>query len=185
MFRQTLIALLFMAGSTLSVSAETDEWSLTPDTSRLSFSGTQAGVPFEGQFERFTAEITFDPATLGTGAINVTIDTASAHSGSPERDGALPGADWFDVVTHPTASFTSTHIETGEEEGAYVANGTLTLKGHSQEVELPFTLTLEENSAHVTGALTLDRNDYGVGTGALSSMVGSTITIHININATR
>lgn len=178
MFHRALIALLFMSGSALA-----SEWTLTPDTSTLSFSGTQAGAPFEGQFEHFTADIIFDPTDLGTATVTVTIDTASADSSSPERDGALPGPDWFDVAAHPTASFVATDIQTAEE--GYIANGTLTLKGTSNEVVLPFTLHIEGDTAHVTGSLTIDRNDYSVGTGALSPMVGAKVTISLDINATR
>ncbi|PCJ71443.1 MAG: polyisoprenoid-binding protein [Rhodobiaceae bacterium] len=178
MFFRALIATLMMSGSAFA-----REWTLTPDTSTLSFSGTQAGAPFEGQFESFAADIVFDPDALEAAEITVTIDTASARSGSSERDGALPGSDWFDVAAHPTASFVAANIQTTEE--GYVANGTLTLKGTTQDVALPFSLSIEGDAAHVMGALTIDRNDYGVGTGALSPMVGSDVTIHFDINATR
>jgi len=178
MFFRVLITTLFVSGSAFA-----SEWTLTPDTSALSFSGTQAGAPFEGQFVNFTADIVFDPDALETAEITITIDTASARSGSPERDGALPGSDWFDVAAHPTASFVTADIQT--TDAGYIANGTLTLKGTTQDVALPFSLSIEGDAAHVTGALTIDRNDYSVGTGALSSMVGSDVTIHFDINATR
>jgi polyisoprenoid-binding protein YceI len=157
------------------------DWTLDQEQSQLTFQGTQGGAPFEGSFERFSAEISLDPEDLTTSSIAVRIDTASASSGSPERDGALPGADWFDVASHPEASFTSTAISLTDD--GYSADGTLTIKGTALPTTLPFTLTIADKTAHATGSLTIDRGDFGVGTGALSAMVGAEVIISFDITA--
>jgi len=178
MIIRTLFCLALMTTNVLAT-----EWSLDADRSKLTFEGTQGGVPFQGSFERFSAAISLDPEDLPSASINVTIDPASATSGSVERDGTLPSADWFDVASHPEATFISTTIS--QTENGYLAEGTLTLKGTSQAASLPFTLTLAGEEAHATGALTIDRGSYNVGTGALSPMVGAKVAISFDVTATR
>ncbi len=158
-------------------------WNVLTDNSTLTFEGTQAGTPFQGSFAAFTAAITLDPDDLAGASINVDIITASAATGSSDRDEALPTADWFDVANHPIATFTSTNISQTAE--GYVADGTLTLKGTTQPVALPFSLTIEGDTAQAAGGLTINRNDYNVGTGPLSPMAGNDVTIRFEITATR
>ena len=99
-------AVLFLVTS----NAFASDWTIVPDRSQLTFEGTQAGTSFQGSFADFSTAITLDPTDLENSSISVEIVTASATSGSAERDGALPGADWFDVATHPTASFVSSFV---------------------------------------------------------------------------
>jgi polyisoprenoid-binding protein YceI len=178
MIIRTLFCLALMTTNALAA-----DWSLDPDRSKLAFEGTQGGVPFQGSFDQFSANISLDPDDLTSASINVTIDPASATSGSAERDGTLPSADWFDVATHPEATFTSTTIS--QTENGYLAEGTLTLKGTSQAASLPFTLAITGEEAHAMGALTIDRGDYNVGTGALSPMVGAEVVISFDVTAIR
>lgn len=159
------------------------DWQMDREASALTFSGTQSGTAFDGRFDNFDAEIRFDKDALNDAVITVTIDTASAATGSADRDSTLPGADWFDVATHPTATFHATDVQ--ETAMGYVANGSLTLKGAEHPVALPFTLEIDGDTAHATGEVTIDRTAYGVGTGALSTMVGTEVTISFELVAVR
>ena len=48
-------------------------------------------------------------------------------------------------------------------EPGYLALGTLTLRGESRPVNLPFSLSIDGNRATMTGQTTLDRRDFGIG----------------------
>lgn len=176
-FRSLAVLLL------LTSNAFASDWSMNAENSQLAFEGTQAGAPFQGSFADFSSEITFDPTNLQNALISVKIVTASANSGSAERDGALPGADWFDTATHPTASFTSSTVT--KTDAGYIAEGTLTIKGTALPVTLPFSLNIDGDEATASGSLTIDRNDYGIGTGPLSPMVGNEVAITFDLVATR
>ncbi|WOF74002.1 YceI family protein [Parvibaculaceae bacterium PLY_AMNH_Bact1] len=176
-FRSLAILLLF------TVNAFASDWEIVAERSKLTFEGTQAGAPFQGSFKDFTTEISLDPTNLQNASIHVDITTASANSGSSERDSALPGADWFDVENHPTASFTSSAVS--KTDVGYQAEGTLTIKGSTLPVTLPFSLSIEGDEAAAAGSLTIDRNDFGVGTGPLSPMVGNEVAISFDLVATR
>lgn len=178
MFLRSLAVFFLLTTNTFAT-----EWKVQADSSTLTFEGTQAGTPFQGSFATFTADITLDPDNLAAASIKVDILTASAATGSSERDEALPGSDWFDVANHPIATFASTNISQTAE--GYVADGTLTLKGTTQPVSLPFILSIDGDKAEAAGGLTINRNDYGVGTGPLSPMAGNDVGIKFEITATR
>lgn len=164
--------------------AQPATWQMVPAESRIVFVATQLGAPFEGVFETFGAEIAFDKDDLAASKAEVTIEVGSLNTGEDQRDGQARGPDFFDVDTHPQAVF---RTDAMRAEGAgYVADGTLTMKGVSKPVVLPFTLTFEgEDTARMAGSLTIDRTEWGVGTGEWTSgdTVGKEVEIRIELLA--
>mgnify|MGYP001348370374 CR=1 FL=1 len=153
-------------------------WAVVPDETTVGFSAVDAGYPFTGEFEAYEADILFDPANLDASKVTVRIDLESASTGAPDRDGSLPSGTWFDVKNHPTATYEASQFKaTGE--GAYVAKGTLTLKGVTKPVDLPFTLKIDGNTAHVNGETALDRTTFNVGEGEYAS--GETISKEVKV----
>ena len=93
------------------------------------------------------------------------------------------GADHFDAANHPTASFAA---EIREAEAGYVADGTLTLKGNTAPVTLPFDLTLDGDTAQVTGTTTLDRRDFNIGESLKDeASLGFPVEVTVELTATR
>ncbi len=157
-----LLSLIFLAA--LCASAHASDWQVDPAHSMLTFTGDQNGEKFSGGFKKFTAQISLDPAHPETGKISVTVDTSTAFAGSSDRDELLPQKEWFDVGVFPQAQFTSTTIRK-ISEGSYEAAGTLSIKGISKNVTLPFTLAPEGPYWHAVGHVLLMRNDFDVGLG--------------------
>jgi polyisoprenoid-binding protein YceI len=165
---------------------QAEVWSVIPGSSRLGFVGSQGGQPFEGRFERFAAEIAFDPERPGEGKVLVTIEMASATTGNRDRDGALPTPDWFHVGAHPQGRFETTAIR-ALGDGRYEASAKLTIRGVTKDVLLPFTLAITGDDAAVKGELTIDRTAFGVGQGPWASgqMVGLPVKVVVDIAARR
>ncbi len=169
-----------------AASAAADAWVVDMAASTLGFTGSQMGTAFSGRFDRFTAEIVFDPEAPETGRALVVIDTGSARTGDSQKDTAMPGADWFDVGQFPEARFEATAFRrTGPD--AYEAEGTLTIRGISQPLTLPFTLTPEGDATRARGEVQLIRTDYGVGQGQWSSgnWVALEVTVTVDLLARR
>ncbi|NEU14284.1 YceI family protein [Methylobacterium sp. BTF04] len=180
--RTGLLAALLLAPSL----GHAADWTVDPAKSRIGFSGEQVGAPFSGRFERFEARISLDPAKPETGQATVLVDLASARTGDVQRDEALPQKDWFDVKTQAMARFESTRIAaTGP--GAYEAVGTLTIRGQSRAVTLPFRLDLTGDAAHAVGHVDLVRTDFGIGQGPWASgqWVALKVGIDIDLVASR
>lgn len=164
--------------------ASAAEWRADPAASRLTFIGTQAGSPFEGSFERFSATISFDDSDLPASKAAVSIDMASVRTGNAQRDDAVKGQDWFDVAAHPKAQFeTKTFRRVGDNR--YEADAVLTIRNVSKPVVLPFALTKVGDATRAAGDLVIDRTGFGVGQGqwASAQLVAHEVTIRFDLLA--
>jgi cytochrome b561/polyisoprenoid-binding protein YceI len=138
----------------------------------------------EGRFTRWQADIRFDPAALDNSAVSVTIQTGSATNGIAAHDAAMRDAGWFDSAAQPTATFRSTDFR--RRGDGYEARGELTIKGRERNVELPFTLVINGDTATMNGAVTIDRRDFNLGDGVEGEdMVSRDITVTVRVQATR
>jgi polyisoprenoid-binding protein YceI len=176
---------------TVSSFAATDlramtNWTAEKSPTAISWEGTESGgKAFTGHCGAFDAEIAFDPADLAHSSVKVTIDMASCLTGDTQKDAYLPQEGWFDVGAFPKAVF---EAKSFRHEGGdkYVAMGTLTLRGVTKPVELPFTLAIDGDKAHVVGETTLQRLAFGIGGGSqLSSgdVAGLDVRVKIDLHA--
>lgn len=161
-------------------------WEIDREASSIRFGATQNNRAFEGGFGRWEAGILMNPEAPGEeGEIEAIIDLSSVDAGSKDRNEALPGEGWFNTALHPTAIFKSNDIsETGD--GTYVADGTLTIKGITREVAMPFTLDIDEAGRAVAdGTVVLNRADFGVGAGEFSEgkWVGLNVQVMLHMEA--
>lgn len=153
------------------------------DEGTLGLSITQFGNTVTGSFAEWTAAIAFDETATGSlGEVEATVAIASLTLGSVTSQ-AL-GADFLDAPTHPKAVFKA-GIERRGEDG-YAAVGTLSLRGREVPVTLPFTLSLQGDTARMEGAVTLDRRDFGIGASmADETNLAFAVQLAIALTATR
>ncbi len=164
--------LLFLALAFGGVAFASAQFTLQPRESKLTFVGTQAGAEFEAVFERFTAEIKFDPQDLAGSRFDVKVDMASVNSKDSERDDTVKGDELFAVKQFPTAHYvTERFIAPSNNKGnnkhgnKFTATGKLTLRNVTREVPLEFTFEKKDGSAWLKGSARLKRLDFGVGQG--------------------
>ena len=165
-------------------------WTINKSASTLGFLGTQKGSEFSGEFTSYEASINFDADNLADSNVIVIVDMKSAESGDAERDSALPGTEWFAVGLYPTAKFESSNITkiANEPNGArYMAKGQLTIKETTLPVQMPFSLSIDGNTATMAGSLELDRTSYQVGTGTWSKgeWVDKAVKVNVQVKATK
>ena len=158
---------------------------VVPAQSEISFVSRQMGVPVEGKFKQWTAQIAFDPKNAAAGKVGFTIQTGSASFGSPETDAEVPKAPWFNVAKFPTASFASSAIKP-LGGGRFEVAGTLSIKGSSQPVVVPVTVIQSGASSTASGSFTIKRLDFKIGEGewADTSMVANDVTVKFKLALT-
>ena len=158
---------------------------LQPAQSSIQFTAKQMGVPLEGHFKKFGAQIAFDPAKLATSRIAFTVDTGSATLGSRETDAELPKPTWFNVPQFPQATFQSSSIK-ALGGGKFDVAGKLTIKGQSRDVTVPVTLTQNGATTTATGTLALKRLAYKIGENewADTSMVADDVQVQFKLALT-
>lgn len=160
------------------------DWTVDYDKSSLGFEVPQGGKTLKGAFENWTASIDFDVDALQDSLIAAEIETGSAKTGNKQFDGMLPSGDWFDASEFPTADFTSDNVM-HIEGNRYKADGVLTIKSVTLPIELEFTLDITGDTAHAVGTATLKRKEYGLGPAVNADTVGETVTVTLDLTATR
>lgn len=132
--------------------------------SEIAFTTRQMGVPVEGKFGKFSAQVMLDPKKPESGSVAFTIDTGSARFGSAELDAEVPKPTWLNVAKFPQASFQSTAIKaTGP--GKFDVAGKLTIKGATQNVVVPVQLQQVGATSAASGSFAIKRLAYKVGDG--------------------
>lgn len=170
-----------LIGSALPALAQT----VVPAQSEIGFVSKQMGVPVEGKFKKWTAQIAFDPKKPEAGKVSFTIDTGSASFGAPETDAEVPKAPWFNVAKFPTASFASSGIKP-LGGGRFEVAGTLTIKGHAQAVTVPVSVAQAGGTSTATGSFAIKRLDFKIGEGEWTdtSMVANDVTVKFKLALT-
>ncbi|MGJ7572894.1 YceI family protein [Variovorax sp. RB2P76] len=171
-------ALAFATAMPALAVAEPTATKLVADKSQIVFVTKQMGVPVEGTFKKFDAQVAFDPKKPEGGTVALQIDTGSAGFGIPMSDAELPKAPWFDAAHFPQASFQSSAIK-ALGDGRFEMAGKLTLKGTARAVTVPVSITAAGGYAVATGSFTIQRLDFKVGDGEWTdtSMVGNEVQV--------
>ncbi|WP_324753636.1 cytochrome b/b6 domain-containing protein [Roseovarius sp. Pro17] len=137
-----------------------------------------------GSFADWTADITYGetPDAEGKhGAVTVTVSIPSLSLGSV-TDQAM-GPAYFAAQEWPTATLQADLIDAGD---GLLANGTLRIRDQSVPVSMPVDLTIDGDTADAAGSLTVDRLDFGIGTGTQDeSSLAFAVRIDWTLTATR
>lgn len=164
-------------------------WRVDPARSSIGYAftlddGAGGESRIEGRFSRWRADIRFDPEDLANSIVAVVIETGSATNGIAAHDAAMREPGWFDSAAQPTATFRSADFR--RRGDGYEARGNLTIKRRDRNVELPFTLIIDGNTAVMNGTITLDREDFDLGDDVEGEeMVSRNVDVTIRVQATR
>ena len=146
-----------------------------------------------GRFNKVTGTIsaTKDPADC---AVDISIDTASIDTQFARRDEDLRGPDFFDVKNFPAMTYRGRGIRK-TADGAWVMDGSLTIRGVTKEVPLTFKFkglfpgmpagTPARTAFHASAAV--KRGDFGMTRDNLMELEpnskGPDVTIEIDVEA--
>jgi polyisoprenoid-binding protein YceI len=165
--------IIFLIAVTLSIPITGATQVINNDSSSVTFQVSNLGInSVEGTFAGFEGTVLFDEKDLSNSSFKVCIDPATVNSGIAARDKSLLEEDYFDVERYPSICFSSDDII--ETEEGFLSKGTLTIKGISKEVSIPFVS--KENK--LTGSLEINRTAYGVGPSG-GFMIGKTVELKI------
>ncbi|MDP1529971.1 YceI family protein [Rhodoferax sp.] len=179
--RHFIPALLVATLGTVALPAAAQQ-KLLPAQSSISFEIRQMGVPVQGHFKRFDAQINFDAAKLAASKVHFTVDIASTTLGAPEMDAELPKPTWFNTAKFPQAQFTSSAFK-ALGGGKYEVTGKLAIKGQSQDVTVPLTMTQAGAATTASGVLPIKRLAFRIGEGdwADTSMVADDVQVRFKL----
>lgn len=175
------------------------DWQVDLNHTEVTFEVRHLFTPVTGKFDTFEVDLTFDPAAPEAAHVSAVIQVASVDTNNDRRNEHLRTPDFFDAESFPTITFESASVrQVGENE--YVASGDLKIRDVTRRVDLPITLLGvadipqemqgmlgSEQIASFQAELTIDRRDFGVGTGswAETAIVGSEVKIKLLLEAGR
>lgn len=176
------IGLVLAASTALASAPVWAQQKLLPEQSEIAFVSKQMGVPVEGKFKKFDAQVAFDPAKPAASKVAFTVDTGSATLGAKETDAELPKAVWFNVAKFPQATFQSSVIK-AVGAGKYEVAGKLSVKGASQDVVVPVTLTQSGATTMAAGSFVIKRLAFKIGENewADTSMVADDVQVRFKL----
>jgi polyisoprenoid-binding protein YceI len=163
------------------------EWTTVPENSAVTMYATKQGAWFSGVFEEFTATIDFDAANPEAARIIGVVKTGSVNTRDKLNDAYVLG--YLNVEKFPEAIFESKTVERTAE--GYRASGELTLTGYTNPATLAFTFVPGEESsilsthARFTGAMVINRFDYGIASDVDPSQTGQDVTIQVELDLKR
>ncbi|MBU2915524.1 YceI family protein [Reichenbachiella agariperforans] len=129
------------------------------------------GGGHEGTVVVKEADLKLKGTELKGGSFTVDMTTISSTDLEGEwkdkLDGHLKNDDFFGVATYPTSTFKITKVQK-TAEGKYNVTGDITIKGTTESITFPTTVTAEGDKVTTNATITLNRTKYGVKYGSSS-----------------
>ena len=172
---------------------EAATWNIDAVHSEVGFSVRHMMVSkVRGRFTSFSGQVvTGDDPTASS--VNAEIDLASINTGNEQRDEHIRSADFFEVETYPTMTYRSTGVRV--EDGEYIVDGELTLKGVTKNVSLNLELNgfgpdpYGGTRAGFTATGDISRSEFNVSFNAPMAnggvVVSDKVTLHLEIEAVK
>lgn len=190
-YYRSLVVLLAVLFNLKSVKAqEAKEWKIDKAHASVNFSVNHFFSAVTGNFKEYEGTINFDPDNLKKSKVIFTTKVSSINTDNVERDNHLQSEDFFAAEKFPAITFESFKFEKVSDT-EYSVYGKLTMRGVSKNIKLPLTITGTMDNPWKDGAIimgisistTLNRTDFGIGTGswAATSIVGDEVKVNINM----
>jgi polyisoprenoid-binding protein YceI len=190
MKRLALIAGMLALAAPLAL-AQTSTWVSDPHHSEVDFSITHLAISnVHGRFGHVNATIAYNEADVAKSTVTATIDVTGVDTGEDARNNHLKTADFFDIATYPTATFTSTSV--AKSGDGLTINGNLTLHGVTKPVVLtaegprgPVAGMDQKQHAGFSATTTIKRADFGIGPKFPAAVIGSDVKLNIELDVAK
>jgi len=182
-----VLSVLSGAGGAVTTNAAFQaNWSVVPEASSISFSGTHDGNAYSGSFGNWDAAIRFDPETPEMASVSVTVSTLSAVASQKLYTDSLPSPEWFNTAAFPTAFVEVVDI-TKSDDGSYASTASLTLKDLTVSAAFPFSLEIDGDLARMSGQAIFQRTELNLGQSSDpgADWVSEDVTVDVVVEAVR
>jgi polyisoprenoid-binding protein YceI len=159
-----------------------EKFVITPQNSKIEFIGSKVTGSHNGSFKQFSGTVDY----LGQpekSRVSITIDIDSVTVDDENLTKHLKTADFFDVAKFPQATFTSTEIKPGGENGAtHTVTGNFQLHGVTKSITFPATINVTPEAATVESTFSINRKDFGINyAGAADNLIRDQVVLTLHI----
>ena len=137
-----------------------------------------------GSFSGIVQLIENDP-TKSSVKVELALDSLSVDE--PKLTKHLKSPDFFDVAKFPKASFASTTIKAGGENGAtHTVTGNLDLHGVAKQISFPARIKVNAERVLVEAEFAINRKDFGISyPGMADDLIKDDVLILLKLDAKR
>ncbi len=165
-----------------------DALAITPENSKVEFTGSKVTGKHDGGFKQFTGTIDLVNAKAEESSVSVDIDMTSVFSDADGLTDHLKSKDFFEAEKFPKASFKSTKIAADAAKGAdsYTVTGLLTLRDATKSVSFPATIKVSDADVTVKTDFSINRKDFGiVYAGKADDLIRDDVVIKLDLKTPR
>jgi len=166
--------------------AQGTKYQITPQNSKIEFVGSKVTGSHNGSFQDFSGQVDYT-GNVEQSRVSITIKADSITTDTPDLTKHLKTADFFDVAKYPEATFVSTTIKPGGENGAsHTVTGNLTMHGVTKSVTFPATIAVTPDVASVDAHFSVNRKDFGINyAGAADNLIRDDVVLKLTIRANK
>src|ERR1051325_5713271 len=170
----------------LPAAAQGQKYSITPQNSKIEFSASQVTGKHNGSFGDFSGQVDYAGSPENS-HVNITIKTDSITADDPDLTKHLKTPDFFDVAKFPEATFVSTAIKPGGENGAtHTVTGNLTMHNVTKSITFPATINGTPDAATVESNFSINRKDFGITyAGPADNLIRNDVVLALHVRATK
>lgn len=173
------------AGSPTDLKSSGTALSITPENSKIEFTGSKVTGKHDGGFKSFRGMIDLVGEKAESSKVAVEIEMASVFADADGLTKHLQTADFFDVEKFPRATFVSTKIEP-VAGGGHSVTGDLELRGVKKSVTFPATITIKPDAVEVKAEFSINRKDFGiVYAGKADDLIRDDVVIRLDLMSPR
>ena len=156
--RLPVMCLITTALLSLPSRAQVPVFQVTPVQSSIRFN-VRSSKPMTGNFEKWTATLTFSSRDATSGALDVEIQATSVNG---RTEAELKSKDFLNVEQYPVISFKTTKVVQTDKTN-FDVTGMFTMRGVSKPATLHLMIADQDvGSGYAQGTLSFDRKDFGI-----------------------
>jgi polyisoprenoid-binding protein YceI len=161
---------------------------LSPENSKIDFTGSKVTGKHDGNFKSFTGAIDLVNNKPEESQVSLDIQMNSVTTDADGLTKHLQNADFFDVEKFPKSTFVSTKItpDTGKGADMYNITGDLEMRGVKKTISFPAKITVTPAEVGVDSEFFINRKDFGIAyAGKADDLIRDEVVLKLNVRAPR
>ena len=178
----TLSTLLLLFLLSFSVYGQTRPYVVDKAHSQINFIAEARFISAHGYFDKWEADVVFDPANIESSSFKITIEAASINTRVQKRDDHLRSKDFFEVEKYPQITLVSKKVsKSGDQK--YNVTADLTLHGVTKQIDVPITQVFYENNrGRFRAIFEINRRDFGIIYNSNMNPIEDLVKVQVDIN---
>ena len=156
-------------------------YKITPDTSKIEWTGSKVTGKHDGGFKEFSGQINLVDNNPEKSSVTVDIKTDSLYTDDEDLVDHLKSSDFFDAVKNPRCRFQSHSIV--KKGDMYEVSGDLTMHGVTKRISFPAKIEVGD-TVKVKADFSINRFDFDMKyPGKADNLIRKEVVIRLDINA--